>query len=94
MAKAYVWILIMVIILISGCGKARLDQKKKHFLHKGNLVFNEKLYQEAIRYYSEAIELDSSFAQAYNNLGIVYFKTGKYDQAIKAYSNCFQVGRD
>jgi tetratricopeptide (TPR) repeat protein len=41
-----------------------------------------------MRFYREAIGIDSSFAQAYNNLGIVYQKMGRDDDAIKAFTDC------
>ena len=78
-------------LALLSCGKARLDQKKKHFLHKGNVAFKEKLYHESIRYYTQAIELDSGFAQAHNNLGVVYLKTGKFDLADKAFTDCLVI---
>lgn len=49
------------------------------------------MYQDAIRYYREAIQVDSSFAQAYNNLGIVYYKIGSFEQALEAYNNCIRI---
>ena len=83
----------LILLHFTGCGEARLNQKKKHFLHKGNLSYKEKMYQDAIRYYREAIGVDSSFAQAYNNLGIVYFKTGKVNEAIIAYNKCIYIDK-
>jgi len=35
----------------------------------GNVYFNEKNYDEAIKYYTKAIELDSTYAQAYTSRG-------------------------
>jgi len=86
--KINICIFFILLVCLFGCGQAGVNQKKKHFLHMGNLAFKEKMYGDAIRYYREAIMTDSSFAQAYNNLGIVYFKTGEIDKAINAYDNC------
>lgn len=82
------WVLCLFFaLLFTHCSESRLSQRKRHFLHKGNLSYKEKMYQDAIRYYNEAIEVDSTFAQAYNNLGIVYLKTGKLDKALIAYNH-------
>ncbi|NJN24802.1 MAG: tetratricopeptide repeat protein [Cyclobacteriaceae bacterium] len=85
MVKTHLFLVLSLTMLMAACGEARRDQKKMHFLHKGNLSFKEKLYFDAVRYYREAIQLDSSFAQAYNNLGIVYFKTERAEEAVRAY---------
>ena len=94
MNKISFWILLGVLQYVTSCGPARLEQKKKHFLHKGNLSFKEKMYQDAIRYYKEALQIDSSFAQAYNNLGVVYYRTGKFDLAVEAYDKCLHSQED
>ena len=62
--------------MVSGCGEARLSQKKMYF--------------DAIRFYREAIQIDSSFAQAYNNLGIVYAKTGELEKAVDVYNKSLE----
>ena len=90
MIKYGIWVISIAIIYLQSCGPARLDQKKKHFLHKGNLSYKEKLYFDAIRYYREAIQMDSSFAQAYNNLGIVYAKTGELEKAVDVYDKSLE----
>jgi tetratricopeptide (TPR) repeat protein len=87
-------IFVLIVILISGCGKARTNQKKKHLLHKGNIAVKEKLYDEAVRYYLSAIELDGGFAQAYNNLGIVYMKMGEFLEASLAFDQCIEQDPD
>ncbi|MCK5369838.1 MAG: tetratricopeptide repeat protein, partial [Cyclobacteriaceae bacterium] len=88
MTQKSFWIFILVlVVLFARCGESRKNQRKKHFLHKGNLAYKEKMYQDAIRYYQEAINEDSAFAQAYNNLGIVYFKTKKLEDALIAFNH-------
>jgi tetratricopeptide (TPR) repeat protein len=92
MRKICLWIII--ITFLNGCGESLHNRKKKHFLHKGNVAFREKLYDEAIRYYREALETDPGYAQAYNNLGIVYVKTGEYHQAAEAFDRCLEKDPD
>jgi tetratricopeptide (TPR) repeat protein len=80
--------LLTFVVLMASCGEGSQNRRKKHFLHKGNVAAKEKLYAEAIRYYRSAIEIDANFAQAYNNLGIVYVKQEKYVEADQAFTRC------
>ena len=52
------------------------------------------MYYDAIRFYREAIQMDSAFSQAYNNLGIVYAKTGDTEKAIHVYNKSIEVDPD
>ncbi|WP_235318134.1 tetratricopeptide repeat protein [Porphyromonas gulae] len=49
------------------------------------------LYEEAIKDYSKAIELDGKFVDAYYNRGNAYYKKGSYDEAIKDYSKAIEL---
>lgn len=49
----------------------------------GNDFFNKRQYDEAIRCYFKAIELNHDYLDAWNNLGYVYFKLGKIEEAVK-----------
>ncbi len=88
MKRHHLSILFIVFLLIS-CGKS--DLKKNQLLHKGNLAVNEKMYREAIRYYSGAIQIDSTFTKAYNNLGVTYYEMGDYENAIKNFSGAIKT---
>lgn len=87
------WLVLSLLLMcaVSGCGYLRVNQNKKHFLHKGNLAYKEKMFQDAIRFYKEAIRLDSSFAQAYSNLGVVYAATGKNVKALACYNRSLKA---
>lgn len=52
------------------------------------------MYRDAIRYYREAIQVDSLFAQAYNNLGIVYYTVGEYENALEVFDKCLSSDHD
>lgn len=49
----------------------------------GNEFFNKGQYEEAIKCYSKAIELNPDFIPAWNNLGLSLLKLGKIDEAKK-----------
>ena len=48
-------------------------------------------YEEAIKDYSKAIELDGKFIPAYYNRGIAYCEKGSYEEAIKDYSKAIEL---
>ncbi|MBN2008656.1 tetratricopeptide repeat protein [candidate division KSB1 bacterium] len=51
--------------------------------NKLGIVFsNRQLYDEAIKEFKKAIELDDGFTEAYKNLGEVYLKNKQYDEAL------------
>ena len=73
----------MWVFLVSGCGMLSGDRRKQSFLHKGNLAFRDKMYQEALRYYGEAFRLDSCYAIALHNYGVVLQKIDKSEEALQ-----------
>ena len=48
----------------------------------GNNYFKEKNYQDAIKYYSKAIELDSNDKLSYSNRSVSYLNIGEYKNAL------------
>lgn len=52
----------------------------------------KQLWKEAEFRWEKAIELDSTYAAAWNNLGIAYEQQGKFDEAKKAYDKA--IGLD
>lgn len=50
--------------------------------------------QNAVRYFDEALSLDSKFESAYYNYGKLYEATGKYDNALEAFRHAIQFARE
>ena len=50
-----------------------------------NLIFNEGNPQEALKYYSKAVELDPDLPNGLINLGNTYALLGKLDDAVSSY---------
>ena len=42
----------------------------------------------------KAIELKNNYPEAYNNIGIAYFRLEKYDSAIVAYNKALSINND
>lgn len=64
------------------------------WLNKGNTAYEAKDYDEAIKCYKKATELDPSFASAYYNLGIIYAAKGMLDESITAYKKVLNIKPD
>jgi tetratricopeptide (TPR) repeat protein len=58
----------------------------------GNVYFNEKKYDEALKYYTEAIEIDSTYAQAYTSRGKIYRMYNKRDEWCADFTKAYQLG--
>ena len=54
--------------------------------NKGEVLYHQKNYRDAISFYQRAIEKDGTFGQAYSNLGLAYQKIGNFAEAIWANS--------
>jgi len=81
MKKYPVVFFLILSILVFNCAK---DTAKNCF-KKGFRYQLAENYDSAIIEYQKAIKLDSTYVQAYLNLGVVYTKKSMYDQAIDAY---------
>jgi tetratricopeptide (TPR) repeat protein len=51
---------------------------------QGEAAYQKKNYDEAIRLFQAAIELDVNYGQAYSNLGISFQKAGRVSEALWA----------
>jgi tetratricopeptide (TPR) repeat protein len=60
--------------------------KAQQLFHRGNKSFEQGAYAEAAKLYEEVVELESSHAEALNNLGSSLSHLGRYEEA----ENCFR----
>lgn len=56
----------------------------KQYNRQGEAVYKDGNLDQAIQYFQQATEADSSYGQAFSNLGLVYQKDGKIAEAIWA----------
>lgn len=61
------------------------------YLH-GNILFKLKEHQEAQRQYLEAIRIDPTHGNAYNNLAIIYFMAKQYQTALELLNKAEENG--
>ena len=68
---------------------ARADSKEQ--VEFGIRVAQNGLWNEALYRWQKAVELDPTYAAAWNNLAIAYEHEGKFDDAKKAYEKALQL---
>src|SRR5882724_6309839 len=81
--------LVIILFLLTACGSK--EERIQKFLLKGNIASKERNWEQASYYYAEAIRLEPCYADAWNNLGTVYFQQQRYDKAMEYYDkalNC------
>jgi tetratricopeptide (TPR) repeat protein len=64
------------------------------FFEQGSKFRNDKNYAEAIRCYTESINLDLNFSQAYLNRGIAFLELGNTENALEDYANAIAIQPD
>ena len=68
-----------------------LAQNLKDSWYKGHILFEQKNYEEAIKYFNEAIEFDNKYHPALNSKGEALFKLGKYEESIENYNKVLKL---
>ncbi len=69
---------------------AAIKQSKKLFLD-GDKLYNRKKYDEAIRAYTEAIELNPNDYSFFNNRGVTFHAKGEFENAIADYTKAVEI---
>jgi tetratricopeptide (TPR) repeat protein len=95
MKKQQIFILILVFFSTLGCEQSKKDKAFKIFnegvsisLDAGKLVGQghdddvKNLYEQAIKKFKEAIDIDSSYHAAYSPIGFSNYEIRNYDEAV------------
>jgi tetratricopeptide (TPR) repeat protein len=61
-----------------------------HF-NSGVSFYNQKEFSKAIQAYQKVIELDPTYVEAYNNMGIIYQMLGNADRAFESYQKSTKI---
>lgn len=78
-------------IQVSKNGKITVKDAK-YYNNKGVDFDKSKKYEEALKYYDKAININPEYANAYYNKGLVYlYDQGKYEEAIKCFDKVIQL---
>ena len=79
----------MLLLPVAASASARSDAKEQ--VEFGIKVAQTGLWREAQYRWERAVELDPTYAEAWNNLAIAYEHTGKFDDARKAYETAIKL---
>ena len=71
-----------------------IETSAADWLQKGDDAYNNKEYDEAIRFYSRNIELKPDNAVAYYNMGMAYTGRIDYTKAIQSYEKAIELKPD
>jgi tetratricopeptide (TPR) repeat protein len=79
----------MLVLPVAASASARSDAKEQ--VEFGIKVAQTGLWREAQYRWERAVELDPTYAEAWNNLAIAYEHSGKFDEARKAYETALKL---
>ncbi|MER0438842.1 tetratricopeptide repeat protein [Emticicia sp. W12TSBA100-4] len=81
--------IFLPIIMLYGCGRAKKDTEL--FFIQGNVAYKKGNYEEAIKFYTEAIEKTPKFADAYNNRARVKLELDNLEGAIQDFEKAVSI---
>ena len=82
---------VVIVLLAPVLASAQDRDKSKEQVEFGIKVAQSNLWNEALYRWQKAVELDPTYAAAWNNLAIAYEHEGKFDQAKKAYERALEL---
>lgn len=80
---------LLTFSLIIGCGRSEKDTEL--FFIQGNVAYKKGNYEEAIKFYTEAIDKTPKFADAYNNRGSVKLAMDNIAGAISDFEEAVSI---
>jgi Flp pilus assembly protein TadD len=87
-------LLAAVVVLVLGSASAALADGRKDAqaqVEFGIAVAQKGLWKEALYRWQRAVELDPTYAAAYNNLAIGYEQQGEFEKARQAYEKAVEL---
>src|SRR5205085_1748413 len=68
--------LLVSLLLVCGC-----SHNQRYYLDKGNRLYTQRKYAEAVLNYQNSVKRDPNFAEAHYRLGLAQMKEGNRTQA-------------
>lgn len=90
MLKASLTVALVLGVLVTSAWADRRGDAKAQ-VDFGIRAAQADLWREAIYRFERAIEVDPTYAAAYNNLAVAYEKTGEPDKACAAYTKALEL---
>lgn len=64
------------------------------YFELGNLMFERKIYDEAIEYYSKSVEIEKNFTLGYLKIADVLIENGRCEEAITFLQKCLEIDKN
>lgn len=87
------WLACSLLVFLVGCSRDPNVRKQK-YLESGDRYFAEGKYHEAAIQYSNAVQIDSRFAQAHYQLGQTFLKLGEASRAFQELNRTVELAPD
>jgi Flp pilus assembly protein TadD len=88
-SRPFLALALLLVVAIPASADQRSDAKAQ--VDFGIAVAQRGLWKEATYRWQQAVELDPSYAAAWNNLGIGCEQLGRFDEARKAYEKALEL---
>src|SRR5678815_3202984 len=85
------WLVAALLLGLASPALADKRSEAKEHVDFGIAVAQRGLWREASTQWEQAVEVDPSYAAAWNNLGIGYEQLGRFDDARKAYEKALEL---
>ncbi len=82
-------VLSLLVVVAIAEADARGDSRAQ--VEFGIVAAQKDLWKEALYRWKRAVEIDPTYAAAYNNLAIAYEHDGKFEDARKAYEKAIEL---
>jgi Tfp pilus assembly protein PilF len=82
---------ISFLILASGVASADARGDSRAQVEFGIVAAQKELWKEALYRWKRAVEVDPTYAAAFNNLAIAYEHEGQFEEARKAYERAIEI---
>ncbi len=82
---------VFAFLIVASAAAAEDRSAAKEQVDFGIKVAQNGLWREALYRWERAVQLDPTYAEAWNNLAIAYEHAGKFDEARKAYETAIKL---
>jgi len=89
--KILITITVLVLLFFAGCKKEVNLKDAEDWFNKGNALYKQGKYAEAIKCYDKAIESNPKHAEAWWSKGHALGNLGKEDEALKCLEKAVEV---
>jgi Flp pilus assembly protein TadD len=89
--RTKLWLVAALLIGLTGAAFASQRDQAKAQVEFGLNVAQKGLWTTAVNHWEKAVELEPTYAAAWNNLAVGYEQLGRFDDALKAYQKAVDL---